>query len=103
VSGLRAKLAWIIPPDQLMAVPILGGIRIKRTAHHYIDVMAMLYGFRVATTPIACPGVFDRGWCYYGTTGHAYNAAVLGAAVWDGADDTEPLGWNKNMQTGERR
>lgn len=29
--------------------------------------------------------------------------AVLAAADWDGGDDTEPVGWNKNGRTGEWR
>lgn len=29
--------------------------------------------------------------------------AAFAGAAWDGSDDTEPLCWNKNGQTGEYR
>jgi hypothetical protein len=90
---------------QTVGEPIEGGWRIKTSddGRHYIDVMWMLYNYRVATTPVALPFVFDRFWCYAGRTEADLQRAVLAAWAWDGADDTEPVGWNKNGQTGEWR
>lgn len=84
-------------------VPIEGGWRVKETPTHYIDVLVQLYNWRVARTPKADPYCIDRFWCYSGT-GMSTLMLALGAAwAWDGADDTEPEGWNKNGQTREWR
>lgn len=72
-----------------------GGYRIKETATHYIDVMPMLYNWRITTVPIACPMTYDRGWCYQGTGIGGFVPAVLAAIAWDGSDDTEPPGYFK--------
>ena len=82
-------------------VPIDGGVRVKETATHYIDVMEQLYNWRIVLTPKSCPLVWDRGWCYSGKD--SFIPAVLAAYAWDGHPDSEPAGWNKNIQTGEWR
>ena len=82
---------------------IEGGYRIKETETHYIDVVRMLYNWRVVRTPKNSPLTWDRGWCYSGTGWDTLMAAALAAWNWDGGDDTEPPGWNKNVQTGEIR
>ena len=63
----------------------------------------MIYNWRVTRTPKDMPFTYDRHWCYAGTGWPSLLAAVLAAAEWDGADNTEPVGWNKNGQTGEWR
>jgi hypothetical protein len=83
--------------------PVDGGLRVKETETHYIDVLRMIYNWRIARTPKDSPMTYDRGWCYAGTGDAALWRAVLAAAAWDGADDTEPEGWSKNIQTGEWR
>jgi len=82
---------------------IEGGYRIKETATHYIDIVRMLFNWRLCLTPKASPLTYDRSWCYAGTSDQSFMAAALAALAWDGADDTEPEGWNKNNQTGEWR
>lgn len=83
--------------------PIDGGYRVKETPTHYIDVMRMLFSWRIVTSRKDSPGWPERGWCYNGTGYPALIAACLAANAWDGADGTEPVGWNKNVQTGEWR
>jgi hypothetical protein len=72
-----------------------GGWRVKETGAHWIDVMPMIYNWRIVTTPKSCPLVYDRGWCYQGTGPAAFTAAVLAAWAWDGSDETEPPGYLK--------
>ena len=69
--------------------------RVKETATHYIDVMPMIYNWRLVTTPKACELVIDRGWCYQGTGPETFTAVVLAAWAWDGSDETEPAGYFK--------
>lgn len=95
VSALLAETYGLEPTD--------GGYRVKETATHYVDVTRMIYNWRVCRTPKDFPETYDRGWCYAGTGPTSFTAAVLAAMAWDGADDTEPAGWNKNVQTGEWR
>ena len=77
------------------------GFRVGETRTHYIDVIPMIYNWRVCRTPKDMPLTYDRAWCFYGTGPQSFAAAVLGARAWDGADDTSPAGWDKNAMTGE--
>lgn len=67
-----------------------GGWWVKETQTHYVEVHRMLYNDRIMTVPKAEPWCVDRYWCYE-PGGPALHAAML----WDGADDTEPVGWKK--------
>lgn len=79
--------------------------RVKTTAdgRHHINLMAMLYNWRLCRTPTARPLTYDRWWCYQGLGEATFARAALAAFAWDGSDNTEPAGWNKNGQTGEWR
>lgn len=94
-----------MPPDaaEIAPTPIAGGLRVKTTATHHIDMLRMLFNWRICTTPIGEPNCYDRHWCYKGTGLDTFMAAVLAAHAWDGAEGTEPDGWNKNGQTHEWR
>lgn len=76
---------------------IEGGYRIKLSddGRHHIDVLLMLFNWRVVTTPTDCPLMYDRGWCYFGRDESSFVRAVMAAWVWDGADDSEPSGYDK--------
>lgn len=94
-------------PTDLALAPIDGGytVKLSEDGRHRIDVLCMMWNWRLVTTPVAMPMIWDRGWCYYGhgPDGHgrertmesAFRAAVLAAYVWDGDDGTEPPGYDK--------
>lgn len=78
--------------------------RVKEVdAGYYLDIVPTLVNYRLVTTPIENQAGWARGWCYVGTGQAAWTATVLAAVMWDGGDWTEPLGWNKSLQTGEWR
>jgi hypothetical protein len=81
----------------------LVGWRVKSTATHHLDVVIMMFNYRIVTTRRDMPGIYDRYWCYAGRSPAVLLAAVAAAFAWDGSDDTEPVGWNKNGETGEWR
>lgn len=66
-------------------------LRIGETETHIIEVIPMLYNDRIIWAPKRNPLFVDRFWCY-----ERGAAAVLAALVWDGAADTEPVGWIKS-------
>ncbi|WP_394621320.1 hypothetical protein JNUCC0626_20145 [Lentzea sp. JNUCC 0626] len=90
---------------KVMLCPLLDqqGLRVKQVGPHFIDVVRMAFNWRIVETYVANPLYYARYWCYAGTAHGTFLAAVLAAAVWDGAADTEPLSWNKNGQTGQWR
>lgn len=83
--------------------PVDGGFRVKETTVHYVDVLRQIYNWRVVRTQKACEWSYDRYWCFAGTSWVTLLRAATAAAEWDGGDDTDPAGWNKNGQTGEWR
>lgn len=72
--------------------------RVKTTARHYIEVIPMAFNFRLHTVRTdGGPWAWsERYWCYEGRGPGTFLAAVLAAAAWDGADDSEPVGWLKS-------
>lgn len=78
----------------------VGGWLVKTTAAHHVHVLPMAYSYRVQTSVQGFP---VRHWCYAGLGSASFVAAVLAAHAWDGSDITEPVGWNKNGQSGEWR
>jgi hypothetical protein len=77
--------------------------RVKEVLGYYLDIAPQLVNYRLVTTPVEDESGWERGWCYAGRGRAAFMAALLAAAMWDGSDDTEPLGWNRNLQTQQWR
>jgi hypothetical protein len=86
------------------------GLRVKTVARDpahpdgrqvHIDLLCMIYNWRLVASPVEFPEEFERGWCYLGP--RSFTNALLAAIAWDGADTTMPDGWYKDVRTGERR
>jgi hypothetical protein len=69
--------------------------RVKETETHYIEILGMLFNFRIVTTPKRSPSIWDRGWCYQGNGVSSWLTVCLAATVWDGSAGTEPAGYFK--------
>jgi hypothetical protein len=77
--------------------------RVKQVPGYFLDIAPMLVNYRLCTTWIDDQSRYDRFWCYAGSGRATWMAAVLAATMWDGSDETEPMGWNKNGQSSEFR
>ena len=86
-AGTTLTPLWI--DDQIY------GYRVKQAGDHYIDILRMIFNWRIVTTPVDAPMFIDRGWCYQGTGLAGFLPAVLAAIAWDGSDETEPAGYFK--------
>jgi hypothetical protein len=75
----------------------------QETETHWVDVLRMIWNWRVATTPKDRPRIYERHCCYAGTSLLTLIMAVRAVAAWGGADGTEPEGRSKNGQSGEWR
>jgi hypothetical protein len=78
-----------------------GGFRVRETETHVIDIHRMIFNWRITRTAKNKPLTYDRAWCFYGTDIISLLRTVKAAVYWDGADDTAPEGWDKNVTTGE--
>lgn len=65
-------------------------LRCGETETHWIEVAPMMFNDRILYIPKIAPLTVDRYWCY-----QRGPAAVLAALAWDGAADSEPVGWIK--------
>lgn len=81
------------------------GLRLKvsECGRYFVGVMRMGYNWRLVTSPMRAEWWPERFWCYAGTGPSSLVAAALAGLAWSGCDDSEPLGWNKDGQTGEWR
>lgn len=99
----QAREALLAGSEQAPAVPddlsadllaqlqrIDGGWRVRETPTHFVEVHRMLFNDRVMTVPRGNPLLVDRYWCY-----EPGGAALHAALLWDGGEDTEPVGWKK--------
>lgn len=88
-----------------IGIPIDGGWRVKinEQGTHYVDVLEMMFNYRITLTPISMPSVYDAYWCYAGKSPTNLLRTLLSAAAWSGNLGTDPEGWNKNGQTQEWR
>lgn len=98
-----AELADDEQLQDLMLTRIDGGFRLKLSddGRHFIDVLEMIYNWRICETPVRSPLEIDRAWCYFagekGTKADAFRRAVRAAWLWDGAPDSEPEGYDKRV------
>lgn len=83
------------------------GLRVKTVARDaarpdgrqvHVDLLCMIYNWRLVTTPVESPYECERGWCYLGP--RSFTHALLAAIAWDGTDTTTPDGWYKDVRTG---
>lgn len=85
-------VAFYDPVNQMMRT------RVKTVGAYHIEVIPMMYNWRLHTL-LVDGEPYDwsvRFWCYEGRSHSALVAAVCAAMIWDGADDTEPVGWIKS-------
>lgn len=79
----------------LLMEPIDGGFRLFEQESHYVDLLQMIYTWRLVTTSKRSPLTYDRHWCY-----ETYLGAVVAAILWqEFAEDDEPQGWVKAVHT----
>ncbi len=77
-----------------------GQFYVGETTMHYIIVHEMIFSWRISRSPKDDYLGDDRNWCYYGKGLMNFLLTIEAAVNWDGADDTEPEGWDKNANTG---
>lgn len=99
---------------RLLLVPVCNGgeliaqtldddtFRVKRYGNYCLDVVHAELGTRLVLQPIEGRERV-RFWWYDGTGPPCFMAAVINAAMWNPGEEQDPLGWNENGQTGERR
>ncbi|HEX5119806.1 MAG TPA: hypothetical protein VFW65_31865 [Pseudonocardiaceae bacterium] len=81
------------------------GLRLKLSACglYYIGVRPMLVNWRLVLSQVEREWWPEGEWCYAGRDRAAFVTAALAGLAWDGDPSTEPLGWSKNVRTGEWR
>lgn len=97
-SSVAAKFSTLF---NTVIIPIQGGFRIKETEHHYVDVMRLALNWRITQTRKDNTGMYDGGWCYFGTGVQVLLRTIMCAVEWDGEQGTTPMGWDKDVRTGE--
>ena len=85
--------------------PITGGYHVKDAGEHCIDVLMMMYNWRIVLSPKTpeAHACVDAAFCYFGhgfypdgqprDMNQAFLRAVMAAEIWDGHG--EPVGYDK--------
>lgn len=61
---------------------------VKTVGQWRIEIVPLFSSHRIVERHVDSPFHYERFWCY-----RQVAAAVLAANAWDGAADTEPVGW----------
>jgi hypothetical protein len=75
-----------------------GTVTVKETATHLVEVLPMIYNFRLVLTPKANPDSYDAGWCYFGTGSDSFTRCYLAALAFDPDTEADPAGYDKALQ-----
>ncbi len=63
-----------------------------------IYILQQIFNWRIVRTCNADPlHGWDRAYCYFGLDWDVLLVAAVDARNWDGADDTEPMAWDKRV------
>jgi hypothetical protein len=76
--------------------PIEGGYRVRATDEYLVDVMLMMFNWRVVVTLPEEEGTFHlHGFCYFGRTEESFQRAVAAALAWEDPLNGTPPGFDK--------
>jgi hypothetical protein len=78
---------------------VIERFRVKTVGDYHIEIIPMVVNFRIHTVRVDDDSPYAwsvRYWCYAGRGPDTFVTALLAAHAWDGADDTEPVGWVKS-------
>jgi hypothetical protein len=83
-------------------VPLLpsgrGSFTIARRGEYLVELLTMIYNYRVVLTPVDNPEGYVAGWCYFGADAATLSRAALAALAFDPVVDDEPVGYDKALQ-----
>ncbi len=76
--------------------PVRGGYIIRRTDEYVIEVIQMLFNWRLyVALPEHYGQVYEHGFCYYGTGPDPFILAVKAGQQWRDPLNTDPVGFSK--------
>lgn len=75
---------------------VQGGYRIKQTDEYYVDVMLMMFNWRLVVGLTEMDGLtYEHGYCYFGTDLGTFARAVAAGIAWTDPLNTDPEGFDK--------
>lgn len=74
-----------------------GCITVKEQAGYLVELVPMIYNWRVVLTPADDTYGWDFGWCYFGTDRDTFARAWLAAERFDLETMAEPEGFDKRV------
>ena len=75
-----------------------GSITVVERAGYLIELIPMVYNWRLVLTPMDLPLCYDAGWCYFGTDEATFERAHAAALAFDPVTQAEPEGYDKALQ-----
>jgi hypothetical protein len=75
---------------------VTGGFLLERTDEHIIEVVEMIYNWRLVISLPELHGlVYEKGYCYFGRGPEPLTRAILAAQQWRDPLNTDPVGFDK--------
>lgn len=87
--------------EDLGLTPVRGGVgawytvKLSDDGRYRIDLLEMIYNWRIAVSAADDYTCWLRAWCYRGKDVLTFLTAVKAAQEWDGLADSEPKGYYK--------
>lgn len=83
---------------QVRATPALNDRQcytVKQCGDWLVEIVPMIFNYRIVLTPAADPDSYAYGWCYFGGSEASMARAVMAAVAFDPRVDLEPHGYDK--------
>lgn len=74
-----------------------GCYTVKATENWLVEIMPMMYNYRVVLTPIGQLDGWEHGWCYFGKNFVTMLRAFLAARAFDPETQSAPEGYDKAL------
>ena len=70
---------------------------VKRTATHSVDIVPMIFSYRLVLTPLDSPMGYDVGWCYFGLERAVFSRCMIAAMHFDPDTEEAPAWFDKQL------
>jgi hypothetical protein len=75
------------------------GVRVMTTDRCHVDLVRMIFNWRICETDLGAGLSYGRYWCFPGTGNETFDRALAEALRYGGRPDDQPAGFIKSWET----
>lgn len=75
-----------------------GCLTVRERGDYLVEIIGMIYNYRLVITPKSNLDIYEAGWCYFGTDPVTFARVLAAAQRFDPMTQTDPEGYDKALQ-----